>query len=194
MARRTEFEKSGEKIEKEGRKQCLLIYSATGIALWRNYGKRKEAITNLFNLTSDVWIACAKDYDHSMIEMCELETGIEIQNGSGTSWRDVPYLNGSLDPGKMSYEQLVYMRQQQVKWVRPQVMACMMVSLHRKYGYGFERCSRLYNEIQEIEREYKCRPERIRRACYELTGIDVAATVTTQREGTDEIQRDNKAT
>lgn len=180
--RKTAYEKSVERIQRDGHKHCIVLYSATAMALWKHWNKKTEAIRRLFDYSLKAWNECAKDYDHSMIEMCELETGIEIQNGSGVSWRDVPYLNGSLKPDTMTLEQWTYMRQQQIKWIRPQIMACMMVALHRKYGFGFDRCSRIYGQIEDIATEYRNRPERIRKACYELTGIDVAATVTTRKE------------
>lgn len=180
MARQNALMKATRQIEVEGQKQCFRIYGAMGIVLWRYWDKRREAITNFFSVTHDVWNACAQDHDHSMIEMCDIQTGIEIQNGSGVSWHDVAYLNGQ-DLGDMTYEQWLYMRKQQLKWIRPQIMACMMVSLHQKYGFGFDRCSRIYGQIEEVEREFSCKPDRIRKACFELTGIDVAMTTTTER-------------
>ena len=69
------------------------------MALWQHWGKKQEAINRIFELSHDVWNECAKDHDHSMIQMCETETGIEITNGDGKGWRDVWFLNGH-DPGK----------------------------------------------------------------------------------------------
>ena len=180
MKRQSPIQKATRRIETEGRKHCLCIYSATAIALWNHWGKKSQAIRNLFDLTREVWQACAQDHDHSMIQMRETETGIEITNGDGKSWRDVWFLNG-FNPGMMTEAQWLYMRQQQIKWIRPQIMACMMISLHRKYGFGFERCGRIYQQINEIEGEYRANPDRLRKACYELTGIDVAKTTTTDR-------------
>lgn len=60
-------------------------------------------------------------------------------------------------------------------------MACMLISMHRKYKFGFERCSKIYQQIQEIEAEYRGNPDRLRKACFEMTGINVADTVTTDR-------------
>lgn len=183
MKRQNQLQKATRRIETEGRKHCLCIYSATAMALWQYWGKKQEAINRLFDLSHDVWKDCAKDHDHSMIQMCEAETGIEIQNGDGKSWKDLHYLNGTI-PEYMTPAQVLYMRQQQLKWIRPQVMACMLIALHRKYGFGFERCSRIYQQIQEIEAEYHGNPDRLRKACYELTGIDTARTVTTDRRET----------
>ena len=171
--RQTAYQKATRRIETDGLKHCTVLYGATGIVLWREWGRRAEAIRRLFRLSREVWRDCAKDHDHSMIAMCEAETGIEIQNGDGVSWHDVAFLNGSLNPGMMNEAHWLYMRQQQIKWIRPNVMACLMVALHRKYGFGFERCARIYRQIDETAQEYRSDPKRIRKACLELTGIDV---------------------
>ena len=180
--KRTAYQKACAKIEEEGRKQCFLLYGAAGIALYRYWGLRTVAISRLFEITGEVWRTCANDNMKSMIEMCEEETGIEIQCGNGKSWRDLPYLNATLDTMHMSNAQWIYMRQQQVKWIAPQVMGCILVALHRKYGFGFDRCSRIYNQIKDIEAEYKDDPKQVKAACLELTGVNVEAVVTTKRE------------
>ena len=176
------YRKATDALEQEGRKQCFIIYGASAIALWRYYGKRKQAITRVFDITSEVWQDCARTNQHSMIEMCEKETGIEVQNGEGKSWRDLPYLNASLNQSRMSEAQWIYMRHQQMKWIAPQVMACIMISLHRKYHFGFERCGRFYQQVDAIRAEYDNDPDRIREECRKLTGIDVADTTTRKRE------------
>ena len=183
MKRQNPLQKATRRIETEGRKHCLCIYSATAMVLWQYWGKKQEAINRLFDLSHDVWKECATDHDHSMIQMCEAETGIEIQNGDGVSWRDVMYLNGTI-PENMTYAQVLYMRQQQLKWIRPQLVACMLITLRQKYGFGFERCWRFYGELEEVIAEHRANPERLLKACFELTGIDVAATVTTDRRET----------
>lgn len=130
----------------------------------------------------EVWKECASTSQRSMIRMCEEETGIEVQNGSGKSWKELPYLNASLDTAKMTNAQWVYMRRQQIKWIAPQVMACLLVALHRKYGFGFGRCSRFYGRVQEIEAEFGMDPEKIRAACFEEAGVDVTDAFLQKRE------------
>ena len=182
--KRTAYQKACAKLEEEGRKQCFLLYGAAAIALYRHWGLRMVAIGRLFEITGEVWKTCACDNMKSMIEMCEEETGIEIQCGNGKSWRDLPYLNATLDASHMTNAQFVYMRQRQVHWIAPQVMACILVALHRKYGFGFDRCSRIYTQIKEIEEEYGHDPKRVKAACLELTGVNVEAVITTKREAT----------
>lgn len=180
--RQTALQKATKNLEIAGLKHCLVLYGAAGIVLRRHWGKKERAITGLYALSRTIWKDCAKDHDHSMIQMCEDETGIEIQNGDGKSWRDLAYLNGELDPGRMTEAQWLYMRQQQLKWIRPQIMACLMVALHRKYGFGFERCGRIYQQIEDVSTEFGHSPTKIRQACKELTGIDVMDVVTGKGE------------
>lgn len=181
MKHRTAYQKATAKIEKEGQKQCFLAYGAAGIALWRQ-GKRHTAITRLFEVTQDVWEECANNIKCSMIQMCEEETGIEVQCGNGKSWHDLPYLNMDMDVGKYTNAQWVYMRQQQVKWIPAQVIACILVALHRKYKYGPDRCARFYEQVQAVQDEYKRDAEKVRKACLDLTGINVKDIVTEKRE------------
>ena len=181
--KRTAYQKACDRIETEGRRQCFLLYSAAALALHRHWGKKKVTIIRLFEITGEVWHECASTNTHSMIQMCEEETGIEVQNGSGKSWEELPYMNATLDTGRMSYAQWVYMRQQQVKWIAPQVMACLLVALHRKYGFGFDRCARFYEQVQEIEAQFRMDPERIRTACIKETGIDVTDSFLQGKEG-----------
>lgn len=183
MARRkTAYQKAMEALEREGRKQCFVLYGATAMALWKHWEKRQNTITRLFDITSEVWQTCASTNEKSMIEMCETETGIEVQCGDGKSWENLLYLNGRLPETPLTNAQMVYMRQQQKKWIAPQVMACLMVALHRKYGFGYDRLVRIYAQIKEIEYEFDSDEKKIREACFQLTGIDVADSVTKAKE------------
>jgi hypothetical protein len=83
---------------------------------------------------------------------------------------------------RMSEAQWIYMRRQQIKWIAPQVMACIMIALHRKYHFGFDRLSRFYGQIDEVRGEYNNDPDVIREECRKLTGVDVADTTTKKRE------------
>lgn len=179
---RTTYRKATERLETEGRRQCFIMYSASAIALWRYWGKRTLAISRLFEVTGAIWHDCASTNLHSMIEMCEQETGIEVRNESGKSWRDLPYLNASLDTMQMSNAQWVYMRQQQAKWIAPQVMACIIVALHRKYGFGFDRCARFYGQVESVRAEYNNDPDELQKIAKELTHISVEDTFTRKRE------------
>lgn len=48
------YRKAMDALEAEGRKQCFILYGAARVALWRHYGKKQQAIINLFDVTSAV--------------------------------------------------------------------------------------------------------------------------------------------
>ena len=98
--RKTGSQRAYERLEKDGDKWGLILYSALALTMCRNWNMKKTAVTRLVNTTWDAWKECAQTNEKSMIMMCEQETGIEIQNGDGVSWRDVAYLNGE-DLGPM---------------------------------------------------------------------------------------------
>ena len=170
-----------ERINREGDKWAVNMYAALALALSRHHRMKEVAITRLIDVTWSAWKECAVNSDASMIKMCAEEVGIEIQNGSGVSYTDVAYLNGQ-DLGDMTYEQILYMRAQQLKWVRPQIIACILVGLHRKYGWGYTRLDRIYRQIDEIDMEYKSNPKSLARAALEETGVDVKEMIFKKRE------------
>ena len=54
-------------------------------------------------------------------------------------------------------------------------------ALH-KYGFGYDRCARVYSQIEEIEREFKSNAKRIQRAALEEVGVDINEMLHRQRK------------
>lgn len=79
--------------------------------------------------------------------------------------RELAYLNAKINVGRMSKAQMVYMRQRQKKWIGAMLMACLFLSLHRKYGFGKDRLVRLMGQIHEIEAEYNFDRKKLVAAC-----------------------------
>ena len=104
-----------KELQKEGERQAMLIHGAAALAMYRHWGWRKNRILDMLDKVEEVWNECASDIDHSMIEMCDTETGIEIQCGDGKTWKDLHYLNHKVDPGRMTPAKWIYMRRQQKK-------------------------------------------------------------------------------
>lgn len=179
---RTLYERETRKIDTEGQKQCFLAYSAIAIALSRHWGKGQITIQRLFEVSREVWNECTEREDKSMIGMLEKETGIEVQNGTGKSWHNLLYLNGEIQGRALTHAQMTYMRQRQVKWIAAQVTACLLVALHRKYGFGFDRCEKVYQQMQEIQAEYSHDPDRIQKACWAETLVNVKDIITETRD------------
>lgn len=181
MKHKTAYQKAVENIRVESRKQCFLAYGAAGITLWRYWDKGTIAILRLFEKTMKVWNECANDPERGMLEICEDETGIEIQCGDGKSWRDLPYLSKRVNSKRFTNAQWVYMRQQQIKWIPAQVIACILIALHRKWKFGFDRCQRFYGQVQEVQAEFNNDPDKMRLVCIETTGVDINDILTERR-------------
>ena len=170
---KTAMEAATRALEKAEREQCMIIYAAAALALRRYWQRGRRAILSIFNETGEIWQDCVSSPDKSMLAMCEQETGIEVQCGDGRSWHDIAYLNGSLAGRQMTFAQWTYMRQQQIRWVAPQVVACIMIALHWKYGFGYDRCARLYEQVESIRAAYGEDPEKLREACAAECKIDI---------------------
>ena len=170
--RHTALQKAVKKLHDESKKQCTLLFAATALALYRHWNMKQLAIVRVIRVSKEAWNECASDINVSMVKKCEDEVGIELQNGDGKSWHNLLYLNGEF-PENLTYAQVVYMRNQQVKWVAPNIVGSILVALHRKHGFGHERCERIYRQIQEIEEEFGYDPKKIKEACIEETGVNV---------------------
>jgi hypothetical protein len=48
-------------------------------------------------------------------------------------------------------------------------MASMLIALHRREGYGIERCARLMERVQEVCADYKYDPKKLKAAMVEET-------------------------
>lgn len=170
------IQRSNEQLDKELRKQVALIYSATAIALKRYWGWGRERIQALMDMTSEVWHECASTNLKSMPQMLEEETGVEVQCGDGKSWHELAFLNADITKfdGRMTTAQFLYMRQKQLRWIPPNVTSCILLSLHRRCGFGGDkRLPRIANQIMGIQEEYGWQEDAIRAACRNETGICV---------------------
>lgn len=161
-------------LQKELDRQVDMIYSAMALALYRYWGWRSLRIRRLMDKTQETWDECGSTNELSMLEMLENETGIEIRNHErGKSWHDLAYLNAKIDMGRMTKAQWIYMRQRQKDWIGPQVIACVLLSLYRKYGFGHVRCLRMMQQIEDVEREFHFDAKALRAACLEETGVEL---------------------
>lgn len=180
-------------IEKEGLRQKKMLYSAIAIVLWDDCGEKEPAIRKFFEVNEEVRQECAGDNMKSMLQICEEETGIEIQNGNGKSWHDMIFLNAELDTGKMTKAKYISMRRQQVKWVAPLTAAVILVTLHRRYGFDDDKCEQAYMQILAVMEKYGNDPAGLCRACMDITGIDIGEVINNEGKQTaDRSDGDNK--
>ena len=153
MPRLKSLRKIEREMDRELDRQVRLIYASTAIALKRACHWEKQGILKLMDLTHEVWEECAATNEKSMIQMLDEETGVELQNGDGKSWKDLAFLNSRISMGQMTLPQWMYMRRQQMKWIPAQVTACILLALRRKCRFDEEQIADIYQKLLAVEQE-----------------------------------------
>ena len=175
-------------LEEEVKRREVMVFSAAVLAMHRYYGWTTAQLLEMLEHCAVICRDCSSTNQLSLIQMLDEETGVELQIGDGRSWKELAYLNASLVPGtRMTTSQWIYMRKRQMKWVGPQLMACILLGLHRARGYGFRSLNRIYQQISGIEAEYGYDRNALHRACMEATGISAVEYVNQQ---VDEIMKE----
>ena len=186
--------KADRELEEEIKRWEVISFAAAVLAMHRYYGWTRAQLLEMLRFCAVITASCASTTQLSLIQMLDDETGIELQNGDGRSWQELAYLNASLKPGQqMTTSQWIYMRNRQKKWVEPQLMACILLGLHRMKGYGFTSLKRIYSQIAGIEAEYGWNKDALHAACLDATGISAVEYVNQQvdelmKEGEDDGQ------
>lgn len=181
-------------LEEEVKRREVTVFSAAVLAMHRYYGWTRAQLLEMLEHCAVICKDCSSTNQLSLIQMLDEETGIELQNGDDRSWKELAYLNASLKPGQqMATSQWIYMRNRQKKWVEPQLMACILLGLHRMKGYGFTSLKRIYSQIAGIEAEYGWSKDALHAACLDATGISAVEYVNQQvdelmKEGEDDGQ------
>lgn len=168
--------KAEKELEDEVNKQIGIIFHAAAIALFRYHSWNNEQINDLIaRVTQELWNECAESTDLSMIQMLYEETGIELMaEDKVTHWYDVIYLNSAKDNGEdLTIYQWIKMRQSQKGWVAAQIMACMLMALHRKEGWKVEGLGKLFNEVEDVKYEFNLDEKELQQACDEETDFSI---------------------
>lgn len=170
------IERVDRDLNREMLKQVDIIYGAAAIAFSRYWGYGMQKIVKIFDRSGEVWDECA-DYGTkvSIMQMLYEETGIEMKlSTNGKSFRDIAFFNADVPVGTkttISKEQWFMMRQQQIRWSAPSIMASLLLTLNRYYGFGGVRLQRVMEQVDEVRQEFKLNPVYIVRACREETGV-----------------------
>lgn len=167
-------------LQEELWKQYDIVYSCASIVFWRDYGWRTSRIHHRFATTQKCWDECAEyGTKKSMMEMLEDETGIELQiAGFDKSYHELKYLDASKWDGTLpTLQERIYMLHNQKKWVAPQVLACMCLSLHRDEGWGAERIARFIQLFDQERSRVGMDRRKALAAVKEVTGVDSAVMV-----------------
>ena len=151
------LKKSERALTAEMNKQLSIMFCSTAVILWRDYGWRKLRIMRRFATIQEVWTECA-DYgtEKSMMQMLEEETGIEMTlSGFEKSYHDLAYLDDSAwDRRQLTLPQVIYMHQQQIKWMAPLILASICLSMHRDEHWGYDRIAVLLTGLMHSGRNW----------------------------------------
>jgi hypothetical protein len=85
-------------------------------------------------------------------------------------------LNNShpLNSRQLSRQQIYFMRRQQMTWIGSLVLACILLGIHRREGFGSARIQRLYDQIIEIGSENKWSVDKLDSKLMELVGLSIS--------------------
>lgn len=169
--------KINRKLREENDKSMTIVFGSAMIALHRYWGWGKKRIQDLQREIMVEWILDqGRGENYSMMKMLEDETGIDMQL-NGKSWHDVDFLNGvtkTTDRVKrMGETEYLYMMHQKIRWQPIQFTASVLLALYRKHGFSSERDVRLMDQMSEIQREFKFKPQKIIAAMKQETGVDL---------------------
>lgn len=169
------LEKADKALSREVIRQNDIILPAVCLALYRDDGWRKIRLRKLIELARECWEECGEDPNLSILLMVEDEIGIEMQNGNGVSFHDLHYLSGrsTMCLEEMTPQQYMMMRIKQKEWVGTLIMGSILLAMHRKEGYGPDRCARLMQRVQEITSEHHWDPDRLHAQLVRETGYSL---------------------
>ena len=156
------IQKAERELNEEADRQLDIVNCSLIIALYRYWNFRTDRISKILTVQQDVWNECGADNSMSMLRMCDEQCDIELTNHEGVSYRDVLWLNAEIDKGTpLNDAQWLVMRQNQKKWVKAQMLACVCLSMHRAEKWGFGRLRELMLKMDNIAAEFDDDPEKL---------------------------------
>lgn len=169
-------------LQKEVDRSIDIVFRCMALALHKYDGWSNKRIDKL-SAEIDGVIKDVSSQDKSVVQICDEETGIEIQCGDGKHWYDLPYLNTvawenylKKNNNRVSRGYLIACRNAQVKWTKPQIYASVLIAMHRLCGFGYERLARLSRQMVEIEQEYNSNAKLLDDALETALGIRLIQT------------------
>lgn len=163
-------------MEKEMDKWSKLYFPALALTLKRDYGYGSERLSNVFRETMDAFDECAALAEaKSMIQMLDEETGVELRNERGISYRELPYLCNDAWNGVPIYDpnKRIVLRIKQKEWIRQLILAGILLAMNRLYNFGQNRIEKLYLNMERVLREYNYKKSDIIKDCETETGISI---------------------
>lgn len=168
------LKKADKALQDELNKQLGIIYPSAIIVLWNDYGWRKLRISRRLLTSQQLWEECAAHgTDKSMMQMLEDETGIEIRmTGCDNSFHEFSYLDGTKWDGRIpTPAEAVYIKHRMLKWIAPQIMACLCLTMYRDEHMSIPKIAELINKVDAFRNEHGNNPKEYTRMMQELTGL-----------------------
>ena len=183
MTNYSALKKADRALQQEQLKQLDIIYPSSAIIWWQNYGWRETRIMRRFATSQQIWDECAADNNVSILQMLENETGIELKlREDDKSWHELAYFDTSVDYGELTLPKLIYMRQQQKKWVGASIMAGICLSLSRDEHWGAGRLLIFIQQAQAFIAELGEDTRLYQEKMLEVTGIKMSRLWNDEKE------------
>lgn len=167
------IKKASAEITKETTRQIEIMYHAFGIALNRLDGWKQLRIERFVDVSQEVYAEVASKENVSMLRLCYEETGVEfMRDDRDSDWQNIIYLNSeNYNDKPLTTPQWLRMKQNQKYWIAAQIEACILIALHRKEGFGAERCGRVHFMLEEVKEEFDFDIDKLKEECLKLTGF-----------------------
>lgn len=170
--------RSYQQLQAEVKRQMHIIYSVSVSVLWETFGFRDKRIWRFLESTKTVLDTFKDDeQERSPIQVLDEETGMEFRlDGENHSWRDIIYLNGEKwmkNKNRMNAAQVIYANNQQKKYVAVNMLAVMCITLHRCFGFGWERLSRFMAAVDGYRTQFNNDIASYSQLLFEKTGMRV---------------------
>lgn len=164
--------KSAAAVNRERSKQINIIYPSAGLIFWKSYGWRIEKINRIFEMTNAVWHEVV-DNHQAILPKLEQETGIELTlMGTDKSYKEVAFLCYSTDDILLPFERAYYANTRMIPWLPTMLLACILIVLHRREHFGYDRLSRFVTEMNQLRSELGEKPKAYNQRLLEETGFD----------------------
>lgn len=170
---RDALKKAEALLQKETDRQIEIVFYSSALALARYYGWGKKRFQNLWHIVFDSWKECGEDNGLSMLQLLENETGVEIRSNDGRSYHEIHFLDPNTKLKVENRAVMIRIRQKQLDWVGPQIVAAVFLALHRKEGYGYKRLCEFMEHFDTIRNQYNYDPAALRKQSLEELDIEL---------------------
>ena len=143
------YRKTEKRIIQEQRRQLKMINCAAFTALFE-MGWDADRIVERFNDTTDIYHEL-RDTGKTAFELLEDETEIELMLDGEKGWRELDFFNHS---GRtVTIPQYIYTLNHRERFIIPQILATLLIAIHRIDHYDYDQLSNVITAIDNIRKE-----------------------------------------